>query len=677
MTDHIKMNDIIPRITYVGNGSQTVFPFPFPIFSDSDLIVTLDHAVQSSGFTLSGAGQSNGGSITFATAPANNVVIMLERRLPLQRISDFLEGGEFSANALNNELDYLAGSIQQLASDLLPMLHVEPSEDNFNTVLPGKTQRANKVLGFDSDGQMAMMDTESTYSVPNFTAIGTGTVTRTLTDKARESVSIKDFGAVGDGIADDTNAIITALAAHSCVYVPAGTYRVTQTIGITDSKLLYGDGKASVIKANSNAFDTMALIGSYSTIRDLTIDSGDSGLRLYGKTSPCLQNIIQNIVIQNVHIGIELDGYSNISNQCYWNSFNNIAVNAFAVSGIWIQVSGAGKEPAGNKFHSVRVNSSTSNSTGSGFHIQAAKYNNAFLDCEAHLASTAVACFRIGPNTSRNLIANLYTNSTGSVPNIWLESGSQDTSITNLDANSSGLDIFDESNGSYSAVNAGSPIKNRLRRTRISDLTMDMQRYNLTHIAPVATATIDVDLTNTMHLVNATNGTVTMRLPLAAAANTGTTMTIKKIDNTTNIVQISENGGNGPDNRVVKISTLNDYVTVMSDGTKWRVIAHSLMPYGYISIDTAGTYKPDMSKQLVLGNATAGMVIVELPPANSAQAIGRFITIKKTDASANVVRITEEGAVGPDGAIVNLGTRYQALTVFSNAVSWNVLHKYL
>ena len=60
---------------------------------------------------------------------------------------------------------------------------------------------------------------------------GTAEYSRTVQAKLQESVSVKDFGAVGDGVADDTtaiNAAILALPAHGVLYAPPGTYNVTQ-----------------------------------------------------------------------------------------------------------------------------------------------------------------------------------------------------------------------------------------------------------------------------------------------------------------------------------------------------------------------------------------------------------------------------------------------------------------
>lgn len=61
---------------------------------------------------------------------------------------------------------------------------------------------------------------------------GVGAVATTVQAKLRESVSVKDFGAVGDGVTDDTAAINTALAAFGTVtpnslVFPQGTYLVT------------------------------------------------------------------------------------------------------------------------------------------------------------------------------------------------------------------------------------------------------------------------------------------------------------------------------------------------------------------------------------------------------------------------------------------------------------------
>ncbi len=89
MTEYIQIGDVSPRIQYVGNGSVMAFTYPFPIFEDTDLLVYLDAVLQTTGITVTGAGETAGGTATFDTAPAFGVVVTLSRRVPEKRTTDF------------------------------------------------------------------------------------------------------------------------------------------------------------------------------------------------------------------------------------------------------------------------------------------------------------------------------------------------------------------------------------------------------------------------------------------------------------------------------------------------------------------------------------------------------------------------------------------------------------
>jgi hypothetical protein len=53
-------------------------------------------------------------------------------------------------------------------------------------------------------------------------------------------INIRDLGAVGDGVADDTDAFKKAIAEHRAIYVPSGQYRVTDTITLRPDTILIG-----------------------------------------------------------------------------------------------------------------------------------------------------------------------------------------------------------------------------------------------------------------------------------------------------------------------------------------------------------------------------------------------------------------------------------------------------
>jgi hypothetical protein len=57
------------------------------------------------------------------------------------------------------------------------------------------------------------------------------------------SANVKWFGAVGDGVADDTNAMqraIDILPSHSVLYFPSGQYKTTEAINLNKSMSLMG-----------------------------------------------------------------------------------------------------------------------------------------------------------------------------------------------------------------------------------------------------------------------------------------------------------------------------------------------------------------------------------------------------------------------------------------------------
>lgn len=673
MTEHIKMPDVTPVVRYVGNGMETVYEYGFPIFASEDLAVYLNGAKQTSGFTITGAGETAGGSVTFETAPALGVIITLARELPIERVTDYLEGGDFSANSINTELDYMIASIQQVdrVNDLA--LRYGEHENPVSGILPDKTVRANKALGFNAYGEPIAVSLEGSMASPNFTPSGSGAATRTSHDKFSDLISVKDFGAIGDGIANDTNAFINALAAKDSVFVPQGTYRITSTIRLNARKTLIGAGQKSVIHCQSSGFNAIEVVEDYVTISNLRIEGGNVGIKLYGLTRPVVQTSVSDVTIVAPQIGVQLDGYTDMNRPCYWNNFSRVLVEQPAVHGFHLTLSGAGDTPNANKFHACRAYSHGADISGAGFYVEDGQFNNAFIDCEANVKGTAQGCFIIGSNSNKTLLINPYAESFNTVPNVKLEAGSTETSIYNLLSMSDGSAIWDLSGGEYSAYNAGFPYKNRLQKTTVTDLNTTLQRYDTEFIDTSGTVTLD--LSHSVHLVSSYGGALNVILPAAASA-VGVMMVVKKTDTSKNVITITESGGSGIDDTSFYLGAQNDYVMAISNGAKWFAVASNRSAGNTRYFDGSGTYDIDMAVDTYLLSSYGGAMTARLPPANAAKAVGRTITIKKTDSSANVITVTEQGGSGPDGYGQPLNAQYKAITVVSDGGQWFIVSKF-
>ena len=102
-----------------------------------------------------------------------------------------------------------------------------------------------------------MTMTKPTSEQVTFTAAGSGATLRNLVDKVREVVSVKDFGAIGDGVANDAAAveaaITSALASSRVVYFPYGQYRMAtaKTFQYAGDLFMYGDNATLILAAGT------------------------------------------------------------------------------------------------------------------------------------------------------------------------------------------------------------------------------------------------------------------------------------------------------------------------------------------------------------------------------------------------------------------------------------------
>jgi hypothetical protein len=321
------------------------------------------------------------------------------------------------------------------------------------------------------------------------TATGS-TTARTLANRFADVVNIQDFGAVGDGVADDTAAIQAAIfvARNSGVvgvnvgkslFFPAGTYCITGLIIYPYQHLIFDPSAVLKMTVDGIAIRTSSVqsqIAPTGNIRRVILD----GVRVdmnskngFGILLECCTNsVINNAWIVNVGSSNfnYSDGYSPLlawastgivvkgitgTYGCYYNKITNANISSTTSSsncGIWLGTSLTGENQRAN-FN--QLNQITCASLGTGIDI-ALGGDNLIIQPEMSLCNVGIRVGNITyftSNSRRNWIQQPYLES-NSVAGIQLRSNADDTVIQGVASSSGTSTVIDDQGSSTSIFSA-------------------------------------------------------------------------------------------------------------------------------------------------------------------------------------------------------------------------------
>ena len=159
----VPISNVTRRVVYAASGTGP-YAFTFEILANTDIAVYRDDTLLTltTDYTVSIA--SNGtGSITLVASPTGATQIAIVGNRTIQRTTDFVTGGDFFANTVNDEMDQQTIFAQQNAEGLQRALSAPQTDPTtINMTLPRASLRANKALGFDANGNPAIADTLGT-----------------------------------------------------------------------------------------------------------------------------------------------------------------------------------------------------------------------------------------------------------------------------------------------------------------------------------------------------------------------------------------------------------------------------------------------------------------------------------------------------------------------------------
>ena len=256
---------------YTGNGSTTQFPVAFDYIRREHVSVTV--AGSPATFTW-----VNSGTIQMDVAPANAATVRVYRETPISApLTDFADGATLVASDLDTNAKQSIYIQQELSDAIVEgSAGAIPNGDRGDIVtsVGGTVWTIKSGVIVDADVNASAGIAASKLA---FTQAGTGATARTVDSKLKDVVSVKDFGAVGNGVADDTSAIQAAITASSRVYFPSGTYKITSYLTLGNNQDIWAAGDATITMAVTNTDFFYATTKTGIKIRGLKIQQTVAG----------------------------------------------------------------------------------------------------------------------------------------------------------------------------------------------------------------------------------------------------------------------------------------------------------------------------------------------------------------------------------------------------------------
>jgi hypothetical protein len=194
--------------SYSGNGTLNTFNYTFKIFADSDLQVIIRDATATetvktltTHYTVTGAGNANGGTIVFTSGniPSATETVVIRRAVPQTQAIDYIANDPFPAESHEEGLDRAMMAVQQLQEEVNRSIKLSKTNTMNNTEFTiGSTDRAGKIFGFDSNGELVVSQELGTFK-GNWSASTTYAARDIVKDTSTNNIFLANTGHTSSG----------------------------------------------------------------------------------------------------------------------------------------------------------------------------------------------------------------------------------------------------------------------------------------------------------------------------------------------------------------------------------------------------------------------------------------------------------------------------------------------
>jgi hypothetical protein len=199
--------------SYSGDGSNDTFVYGFKIFASSDLQVIIRSATGTettktltTDYTVTGVGTASGGNVVFEAAaiPTATETVVLIRNVPQTQAIDYIANDPFPAETHEEGLDRATMTIQQMQEEINRSIKLSKTNTMTSTEFTvAAADRANKILAFDSTGEISVTQELGTYKGTDTTVTTEAYVQRDIVKSTSVAQLNNVYICVGDSVVGD------------------------------------------------------------------------------------------------------------------------------------------------------------------------------------------------------------------------------------------------------------------------------------------------------------------------------------------------------------------------------------------------------------------------------------------------------------------------------------------